>query len=61
MKTKQKNTGREVAAGGIGIAIAAILGWALHQFAGIEMPPSITAAVGGVIMWVLQKVEEVSQ
>lgn len=61
MKYVTKNTGREAFAGGIGIAVAAIVGWALNEFAGVAMPGEIVGALGAVIAWGAHKIEEISQ
>lgn len=57
-KQVTKNTGRELVGGGIGVAVAAIIGWALGEFAGVDMPEAIVGAVGAVITWAALKVEE---
>lgn len=56
-----KGNGRDRFAGGIGLAVAVVVGWALHEYAGADMPEYVISALGGVIMYVVTKVEELSQ
>lgn len=58
---KEKGGKREMAAGGVGLAIAVVVAWAVTEFAGIDVPTEVTAAFGGVVMWVIHKVDEVTQ
>lgn len=61
MSSKIKGGAREAWAGGVGLAIAIVVTWAVTQFGGIEVPQEVTAAFGGIVVWVLHKVDEVTQ
>lgn len=58
---KEKGGKREVWAGGVGLAIAVVVAWSVTEFGGVEVPQEVTAAFGGVVMWVLHKIDEVTQ
>lgn len=57
----EKNHGNEIAAGGIGIAVAVIIGWILSQFVGVDVPEAVVSAIGAVVSWGSLKIEESMQ
>lgn len=42
-------TQRKAFKGGIGMAVAVVLAWAVGEFGGVDMPDMVVAAVGSVI------------
>jgi len=60
-KVVEKGRTSDRVAGGIGVAVAAIVAWALGEFAGVEMPEPIIGALGAVLMYAATKIEEAQQ
>lgn len=60
-KVVEKGRASDRVAGGIGVAVAAIVAWALGEFAGVQMPEPIIGALGAVLMWGCTKLEESQQ
>lgn len=49
---------RKAFKGGIGMAVAVVLAWAVGEFGGVDMPDMVVAAVGSVIGTIAAAIRE---
>lgn len=52
-----KNGKREATAGGIGVAVAVLIGYALQLLTKQDTPAEVLTAIGAVLMWMSHRVE----
>ena len=60
MTTKNQMRAKQVAGGGIGIAVAIVVAWVAGE-SGYTMPEEVIAAVGGIIGWAASKLDGTPQ
>lgn len=61
MKHVSKGRMSDRLAGGIGIAASVVLFWVIGEFAEVDAPDYVVTAAGGLIMYVVTKIEEAMQ
>lgn len=57
-KVVEKGRTSDRVAGGIGFMLAVLIGWALHEYGGTQMPDYVVSALGGALMYIITKTEE---
>jgi len=60
-KVVEKGRASDRVAGGIGLMLATLVAWGLGEFAQVDMPEAVVGALGGVLMYVVTKIEERTQ